>query len=135
MCDICVSFLVAVLIFTAMKVRAAKCEGKSDSIMNTCGESGEREISQEATELNQELLQLPPAGTDGEAESGGKRTLDLGTGAKDLTDELGPLVINKDGTTARITNWHKMMPDEKKRTLRIITKRNRERLAVLKQEL
>mmetsp|Transcript_12730 Transcript_12730/g.40373 ORF Transcript_12730/g.40373 Transcript_12730/m.40373 type:complete len:215 (+) Transcript_12730:1-645(+) len=49
-------------------------------------------------------------------------------------DALGPVVINKDGTASRITNWPEMTPAEQENTLRIIVKRNRARLAALRRE-
>ena len=48
-------------------------------------------------------------------------------------DHLGPMVVNVDGTMSRISNWDKMAEIEKKNTLRIIGKRNKERLAALKE--
>ena len=42
------------------------------------------------------------------------------------------MVVNVDGTMSRISNWDKMADIEKKNTLRIIAKRNRERLDALK---
>lgn len=77
-----------------------------------------------------EPMQLPPPSADSS-----RTKLDLSSGSADLTDKLGPLVINKDGTTSRIVNWSKMTEMERERTLRIISKRNRERLAKLKEEL
>lgn len=77
-----------------------------------------------------ETLQLPPPSFDSS-----RTKLDLSSGSADLTDKLGPLVINKDGTTSRIVNWPRMTEMERERTLRIISKRNRERLAKLKEEL
>lgn len=131
-----VLLLVTVLCFVNMEAAGADSkeainvidmkDDKKTNCKTTCSE-----VADETTEH----LQLPPAEGVRDEDSGGTQTLDLGKGSKDLTDELGPLVINKDGTTARITNWHKMTMDEKERTLRIITKRNRERLAVLKQGL
>lgn len=49
-----------------------------------------------------------------------------------LEDVLGPVVIGKDGSTARITNWAKMSDVEKTRVKRIIGKRNRIRTAQLR---
>ena len=40
--------------------------------------------------------------------------------------------ITTAGTLARITNWEKMAEHERKTTLRVITKRNAQRLAALK---
>ena len=46
-------------------------------------------------------------------------------------EELGPIVINTDGTTSRITNWHEMTPAEQEKTRRVIVARNAKRLAKL----
>ena len=47
-------------------------------------------------------------------------------------DHLGPMVVNADGTLARISNWVGMTENEKKATLRIVGKRNQERLAAIR---
>lgn len=59
--------------------------------------------------------------------------LDVNSGEGVALDHLGPMVVNKDGTISRITNWDKMADIEKKNTLRILQKRNKERLDALKQ--
>ena len=41
------------------------------------------------------------------------------------------MVVNKDGSLSRITNWPEMTEEERRRTLRIVVKRNRKRLAGL----
>ena len=46
-------------------------------------------------------------------------------------EELGPIVINTDGTTSRITNWPEMTPAEQEKTRRVIVARNAKRLAKL----
>lgn len=66
---------------------------------------------------------LPPSTGD----SAGKVQSKVNLGAL-----LGPLVINKDGTTARIKNWQSMTALEKERTLRIVGARNRQRMARLR---
>jgi hypothetical protein len=50
-------------------------------------------------------------------------------------DSLGPMVVNKDGTLSRITNWPEMTEPERQKTLRIIAKRNKKRLDALQAEL
>jgi hypothetical protein len=42
-------------------------------------------------------------------------------------DELGPMVINSDGTISRITNWASLSPQEQSTTFRLISKRNEQR--------
>lgn len=81
------------------------------------------------------LLLPPPDQTQLSKSSSDVHKIDFSNGSKDLANELGPLVINKDGTTGRITNWQQMTEEEKQRTLRIITARNRKRLQALKEEL
>lgn len=49
-------------------------------------------------------------------------------------DHLGPLVVNTDGTLARISNWAQMTEIERKNTLRVLGKRNKERMARLKAQ-
>ncbi|KAI5271249.1 hypothetical protein E4T47_05366 [Aureobasidium subglaciale] len=59
--------------------------------------------------------------------------LDVSSGEGVALDHLGPMVVNKDGTISRITNWDNMAEIEKKNTLRILQKRNKQRLEALKQ--
>jgi hypothetical protein len=56
--------------------------------------------------------------------SGGGGTLRL--------DHLGPLVVNLDGTMSRIANWAEMADVERENTLRILGRRNKQRLEALK---
>lgn len=53
-------------------------------------------------------------------------------GAPVKIDGLGPIVVNKDGTYSRITNWHGMSEAEQQKTLKIVGKRNKARVARLK---
>ncbi|CAO3586574.1 unnamed protein product [Absidia cylindrospora] len=46
--------------------------------------------------------------------------------------ELGPIVVNSDGTLSRINNWKDMADIEKANVNRILLKRNRARLDQLK---
>ncbi|PTB67563.1 hypothetical protein BBK36DRAFT_1197093 [Trichoderma citrinoviride] len=64
----------------------------------------------------------------------GVQTLDVsGSGSTVKLDHLGPLVVNADGTMSRIANWDKMADIERENTLRILGKRNQERLAALRE--
>ena len=55
-------------------------------------------------------------------------TLDCSTGQAVTLDHMGPVVVNTDGTLARITNWSQMSEQEQSVTKRRIAKRNIERL-------
>eukprot|EP01063_Lacrimia_lanifica_P002432 TRINITY_DN11281_c0_g1_i1.p1 TRINITY_DN11281_c0_g1~~TRINITY_DN11281_c0_g1_i1.p1 ORF type:complete len:123 (+),score=21.59 TRINITY_DN11281_c0_g1_i1:87-455(+) len=65
----------------------------------------------------------------------GDESIKLTLGEKKRLDSVGPLVINKDGTTKRVTNWDKMTPIEREGAYNRITKRNRERIAVLQKKI
>lgn len=49
-------------------------------------------------------------------------------------DQLGPAVVNSDGTLGLIANWQKMTPAEQERTLRVLGKRNQLRTKKLQDE-
>ncbi|KAJ3044839.1 hypothetical protein HDV00_000716 [Rhizophlyctis rosea] len=60
-------------------------------------------------------------------------------GVHDLTDsfydQLGPLVVNEDGSLSRISNWPEMSEIERKNVLRVLGKRNKMRIERLKKEM
>ncbi len=47
-------------------------------------------------------------------------------------DELGPIIVNYDGSLQRIVNWNEMTEAEQKNTIRLITQRNRKRMGNLR---
>lgn len=49
-------------------------------------------------------------------------------------EEMGPVIINADGTTRRIDNWDKMSKHEQEVAWRRISKRNAERRAALLEQ-
>jgi hypothetical protein len=49
-------------------------------------------------------------------------------------EEMGPIILNADGTTRRISNWDQMTPQEQQTTWRRIKKRNEERRNKLLQD-
>ncbi|KAL1682170.1 hypothetical protein EV122DRAFT_287405 [Schizophyllum commune] len=59
--------------------------------------------------------------------------LDIDGNKVPLLDELGPMVVNSDGTLSRIANWTEMTEAEKKNTLRVLSKRNQLRLVNAKE--
>ncbi|KAF2214491.1 hypothetical protein CERZMDRAFT_37549 [Cercospora zeae-maydis SCOH1-5] len=83
-----------------------------------------------ATDEHGNPLGLPAPPTKDDATK-----LDLSDGADSVKlDHLGPLVVNKDGTLSRISNWEAMTEQEKKATLRILGKRNQLRTDALRAE-
>lgn len=67
-----------------------------------------------------------------EASSGIKLDVSAEGGSTVKLDHLGPLVVNQDGTVSRISNWAQMTEQEKKGTMRVLGKRNKQRLEALK---
>ncbi|KAI0060161.1 hypothetical protein BV25DRAFT_1807934 [Artomyces pyxidatus] len=58
---------------------------------------------------------------------GGIPKLNVGAsdGASIKYDDLGPMVVNSDGTLSRITNWPKLTEPERERTIRVLAARNK----------
>lgn len=94
-------------------------------------EQQQQQHASSSTETNTNInngspLALPPADE-------GAQKLDVsGSGGSVKLDHLGPLVVNQDGTLSRISNWDKMTEIEKKNTLRVLGKRNQQRMDALK---
>ena len=55
-------------------------------------------------------------------------------GEKMSFPEFGPIIVNSDGSTRRITNWDQMTSAEQERTMKRISKRNAERIAALEKQ-
>ncbi|KAJ4349409.1 uncharacterized protein N0V89_008024 [Didymosphaeria variabile] len=72
-------------------------------------------------------LPLPEPPTDSKATE-----LNVSTGTAVKLDHLGPMVVNRDGTLSRISNWEQMTEIERQNTLRILGKRNQLRMETLK---
>lgn len=91
-------------------------------------------IEQRRAEDDVPALALPSStgGGDGAGEEDASvTTVVVVDGEPVKLDKLGPVVINKDGTASRITNWQEMTPVEQQKTLRIISKRNKARIAAI----
>ncbi|KAG8776425.1 hypothetical protein FRB91_001193 [Serendipita sp. 411] len=58
-----------------------------------------------------------------------KPTLELDSTMK--MDNLGPMIVNSDGTLSRISNWQEMSEIERARTVKVLLKRNKIRLDTL----
>lgn len=97
---------------------------------NSSAPAEQRQQQQSETTSNNDAPKAPLALPEAPANA---TQLDMSTGGTTVSlDHLGPMVVNVDGTMSRIANWDKMAEIEKKNTLRIIGKRNKDRLAALK---
>ncbi|TFK67986.1 hypothetical protein BDN72DRAFT_842377 [Pluteus cervinus] len=54
------------------------------------------------------------------------KKLDVSSGVSESVkfDELGPVVVNSDGTLSRISNWASLTELERERTVRVLVARN-----------
>ncbi|KAL1610810.1 hypothetical protein SLS60_002481 [Paraconiothyrium brasiliense] len=80
-----------------------------------------------AEQFSSQPLPLPEPPTDTKATE-----LNVTTGTAVKLDHLGPMVVNRDGTLSRISNWEQMSEIERQNTLRILGKRNQLRMETLK---
>lgn len=82
--------------------------------------------AQQAQTRQQQTLPAPGEGTPVTLDiSGGEATAKL--------TELGPLVVGVDGTVARVSNWKEMTEAERETTLRVLGRRNKQRLEALRK--
>ena len=87
----------------------------------------EQQPAQQENKDNKNPLPLP---APGDAANDGPTQLRVGESV--ALDAMGPLVVNRDGTMGRIGNWAGMTEHEKAQTLRLLGKRNKERMDILK---
>jgi hypothetical protein len=86
-------------------------------------------------EANDKKMPLPLPAPDSDtaaSNSRGDGVTELRVGESVALDSMGPLVVNRDGTMGRIGNWAGMTEHERAQTLRLLGKRNKERMDVLK---
>lgn len=85
---------------------------------------GSRSSSSSSSQPGEQALPAPGAASG--------PVLDVsGQGTRVKLDELGPLVVNTNGTVGRVANWRGMTAMEKETTLRLLGKRNKARLEAL----
>ncbi|EGS23991.1 uncharacterized protein CTHT_0007020 [Thermochaetoides thermophila DSM 1495] len=91
---------------------------------------GEQTTNPDAPRALPALPAPPPPGEDTDS-GNGMRTV-MVNGQAVALDNLGPMVVGRDGTVSRIANWPEMTEIERANTLRILCKRNQLRLANLR---
>ena len=83
--------------------------------------------AQNVTEVKNMLMLPASTNVNGEI----NRQINLGETIS--LEELGPIIINADGTTRRITNWLDLNKAEQENSWRVISARNLKRLKVLQK--
>ena len=113
-------------IFGILGLLSAGSRGRHQTVCCIKGEEVAA-VSRDSTELP-EILMLPPSvGAIGE-------TRQINLGETISLEELGPIIINADGTTRRITNWSTLNKNEQENSWRVISARNLKRLKVLQKQ-
>lgn len=86
-----------------------------------------------AKDANKMPLPLPAPEQDSAAAADkGDGVTSLRVGESVRLDAMGPLVVNTDGTMGRIGNWAGMTEGEKAQTLKLLGRRNKQRLDAIK---
>eukprot|EP00546_Thalassionema_frauenfeldii_P009846 CAMPEP_0178918096 /NCGR_PEP_ID=MMETSP0786-20121207/13633_1 /TAXON_ID=186022 /ORGANISM="Thalassionema frauenfeldii, Strain CCMP 1798" /LENGTH=132 /DNA_ID=CAMNT_0020591761 /DNA_START=125 /DNA_END=523 /DNA_ORIENTATION=- len=108
--------------FTASSSSSINPRQAAMAMAAAAGSSSESNRNIEDQEVNNkdEIPQLPTADPDKDIP-----TIKLGETIS--FEEMGPVIINLDGTTRRIDNWDTMTEQEQKVAWRRISKRNEER--------
>ena len=73
---------------------------------------------------------LPALPDELEKRESAERTLDV-DGEPVTLDELGPIVVSKDGKLGHLSNWHEMTESEQAAALKFVAARNAKRRAAL----
>lgn len=110
---------------TSAFASAAASQSESDG-----GDGNRVDISSEQSQASSQASSLPllPPGDPN------KKLPSMKLGETMSLEEMGPIILNADGTTRRISNWDQMTPQEQQTTWRRIKKRNAERRMKLLQE-
>ena len=95
-------------------------------------ESNEAQSPENQAQTPKEQLYLPSTESSGNDQQSHRLDLSNEGGSSVTLDHLGPMVVNVDGTLSRIGNWAQMTEIERKNTLRVLGKRNKQRLDALK---
>ncbi|KAJ4197548.1 hypothetical protein FALCPG4_002805 [Fusarium falciforme] len=89
-------------------------------------------MSESTPEDKKQPLPLPAPEQDTAAAGRGDGVTALRVGESVRLDALGPLVVNADGSMGRVGNWAGMTEGEREATLRLLGRRNKQRLEALK---
>ncbi|KAJ3468608.1 hypothetical protein MRS44_002673 [Fusarium solani] len=91
-------------------------------------------MSESTPEDKKQPLPLPAPEQDTAAAAAGRGdgVTALRVGESVRLDALGPLVVNADGSMGRVGNWAGMTEGEREATLRLLGRRNKQRLEALK---
>ena len=99
---------------------------------NILCENHSKKVEESLQKEEEKVFELPsPDDIINNKEKGTIKQLKFGESLS--MDELGPIIINPDGTMRRIANWNELTKGEQESTFRQIVARNKRRLAALQE--
>ena len=121
-------FVTSSFLLSLITLQTSAVDGFSDSSKSNFQpkQVPNNEVNQEGTMANNEEVKKLP-----EADPNDTSMPTLKFGDTMRFEELGPIIINSDGTTRRIDNWDTLTDHEKEVTWRRIRKRNEQRKKAL----
>ena len=122
-------FLANILLLNLIGSLETFQRGRSTIIRCINGENLDSKLVQNIS-VAKDILMLP-ASTNINGEINRQITL----GETVSLEELGPIIINADGTTRRITNWLDLNKVEQETSWRVISARNLKRLKALQKKI
>jgi predicted Fe-S protein YdhL (DUF1289 family) len=97
--------------------------------------TNELELAQWTSEEQvSKLLELPSPDDTSSSSLLSSDARKLNVGETLSLDELGPIIVNADGSLRRIANWDSLTESEQQSTYRQIAARNKKRIAALQQK-
>lgn len=130
------SLLIVLLAITLASSLGSGSHPHLDDKMNETNEDRIVSLSKTAESSDETVAALPhPDDVRKQDASTDSATHKLELGSSVSMDHLGPIIVNTDGTTRRIANWNEMTESEQANAIRLISARNKRRIAdLLKQQ-
>lgn len=117
---------------TAQSATARAAEPSPGPTTATTTEQQQGDVSSSSSRSSDPQPPLPPLPAP-ESEGGAPTTIEVNGARVSLADQLGPAIVNADGTISRIANWAEMTEIERRNTVRILGRRNKLRLEALRE--
>ena len=110
-----------ILFFVSLANRSKSSIGRGINLISA------NTMSAETNNSDDQILYLPEPSKDTNYKQ-------ISIGETVSMEELGPIIINSDGTTRRISNWANLTKQEQLNTWRLISSRNKKRIESLKRQ-
>lgn len=111
------------------------CSADDTSFLGFGANRNREEVIPHSQEVNDnEVHELPAPHDTSTSTDASEMTHKLEVGGPSLAmSDLGPIIVNTDGTLRRIENWSQLTKAEQASTIKMVTRRNKKRLEALKE--